>query len=113
MADILTNQRPFYIPQEEDDYTCPICCTVTKYLLVIILVLFFLIIPSLMIYIGVSYTFCEDIFSIWLLAGMFGALYYFGCISCFRRKVKFLVRILWSNIIVGGSWDVRHIKKLL
>ena len=76
MAEILTNHRPCYIPQEEDDYTCPICCTVTKYLLVIILVLFFLIIPSLMIYIGVSYTFCEDIFSIWLLAGMFRALYF-------------------------------------
>ena len=58
-----------YNSEYDDDYTCPLCCVVVKYILVAALVIFFTIIPSLMIYVGVSYRYCQDIFSAWLLAG--------------------------------------------
>ena len=54
----------------EEDYTCPLCCVVTKYILVMALVTFFSIIPFFMIYIGLTYQYCEDLFSVWLLAGI-------------------------------------------
>lgn len=59
-----------YNSEYDDDYTCPLCCVVVKYILVAALVIFFTIIPSLMIYVGVSYRYCQDIFSAWLLAGL-------------------------------------------
>ena len=70
--------------QQEDDYTCPLCCITIKYILGITLVIFFLIIPSFMIYIGVRYKFCEDIFSVWLLAGLYEFLYYWQETICQR-----------------------------
>lgn len=55
---------------EEEDYdSCPLCCTVLKYFIVFLLGCFFLIVPFLMIYIGVNYSFCEDLFAPWLLVG--------------------------------------------
>ena len=56
--------------------------TVFAVILGITLVIFFLIIPSFMIYIGVSYKFCEDIFSVWLLAGLYAFLYYWEETIC-------------------------------
>ena len=53
----------------EDQNDCPLCCVVTKYVLVIILVCFFVIIPTVMIYVGVAYRYCDDIFPAWLIAG--------------------------------------------
>ena len=55
--------------QFEDETDCPLCCIVTKWVLVIILLCFFLVIPSVMIYVGVTYRYCEDIFTVWLIAG--------------------------------------------
>ena len=55
--------------EEEEDYTCPLCCIVAKYFLVFALLIFFIITPALMIYIGLNYGFCEDMFSMWLLVG--------------------------------------------
>ena len=55
--------------QFEDETDCPLCCIITKWVLVIILVCFFLVIPSVMIYVGVTYRYCDDIFTVWLIAG--------------------------------------------
>ena len=55
--------------QFEDETDCPLCCIITKWLLVIILICFFLVIPSVMIYVGVTYRYCEDMFTVWLIAG--------------------------------------------
>ena len=55
--------------QFEDETDCPLCCIVTKWVLVIILLCFFLVIPSVMIYVGVTYRYCEDMFTVWLIAG--------------------------------------------
>ena len=53
----------------EEDYTCPVCCVVTKYILVLVLITFFSVVPGFMIYTGLTYQYCEDIFSVWLLLG--------------------------------------------
>ena len=55
--------------EELEDYSCPLCCTLTKYLLVLLLVAFFLVTPALMIYTGVTHQACDDIFLAWLTAG--------------------------------------------
>ena len=55
--------------EEEDDDSCPLCCTVLKYFLVLVLVCFFLVVPFFMIYVGVNYSYCEDLFAPWLLIG--------------------------------------------
>ena len=54
---------------DEEEDTCPLYCTIVKYILVVILFCFFLVTPLIMIYIGVSYRYCEDIFAPWLLIG--------------------------------------------
>ena len=54
---------------DEFDDSCPICCTVIKYILVGVLFCFFLIIPAVMIYVGTAYTYCDDLFASWLLVG--------------------------------------------
>ena len=54
---------------EEEDESCPLCCTVLKYFLVMILFCFFLVVPAIMIYISISYSYCEDIFAPWLMIG--------------------------------------------
>ena len=54
---------------DEEDDSCPLCCTVLKYILVMILLCFFLVVPFIMIYISISYSYCEDIFAPWLLIG--------------------------------------------
>ena len=54
---------------EVEDYSCPLCCTLTKYLLVLLLVAFFLVTPALMIHTGITHQACDDIFLVWLTAG--------------------------------------------
>ena len=54
---------------EVEDYSCPLCCTLTKYLLVLLLVVFFLVTPALMIYTSITHQSCDDIFLAWLTAG--------------------------------------------
>merc|ERR1719471_261742 len=58
-----------YYTEYEDDYTCPLGFVIVKYFLVIVLVIFFIIIPAIMIYVGISFGYCQDIFSAWLLVG--------------------------------------------
>eukprot|EP00092_Neocalanus_flemingeri_P002633 GFUD01002820.1.p1 GENE.GFUD01002820.1~~GFUD01002820.1.p1 ORF type:complete len:173 (+),score=13.58 GFUD01002820.1:265-783(+) len=58
--------------EENDDFvdSCPPCFwSLLKYSLVLILFSFFLGVPFLMIYVGISYIHCEDMFAIWLLIG--------------------------------------------
>lgn len=48
-----------------------------KYFWSILLSLYFLIVPFLMLYVGINYHYCEDLFSIWLILG--GVLCYVDC----------------------------------
>lgn len=64
---LISDQECLDYDQYEDD--CPLCCVITKYFLTILLVCFFIVIPFVMIYIGFTYRYCEDIFSAWLITG--------------------------------------------
>ena len=71
--------RSVRIPQareEEDDCgssqapssTCS-CKHCIKYLFFLVLLIFLIISPFLMLYVGVVYSYCDDMFSIWLILG--------------------------------------------
>ena len=59
---------------------CPKCQSCGfKYFVIFIFVTFFLVVPLVMIYIGVAYSYCDDMFSIWLAVG--GFLCYADCLA--------------------------------
>ena len=64
------------------------CWKCNKWFLVVLLVPYLLIIPAVLIFIGFSYTHCDDIFTTWLIVG--GVLLYldvlFGGISFFVNQ---------------------------
>jgi len=75
-----------------DDDCCWKC---NKWFLVAVLVPYFLIVPAVLLYIGFSYDYCDDIFSTWLIVGGF---------------------LLYLDVLLGGvSFFVNrtfHLKKL-
>ena len=90
-----------YYTEYEDDYTCPLGFVIVKYFLVIVLVIFFIIIPAIMIYVGISFGFCQDIFSAWLLVGLY-------IILCYK-KVLFIHPF---DINIVALWRDPHRKVL-
>ena len=66
---LISNREYFDYDQSEDETDCPLCCIITKYVLVFVLVCFFTVIPSVMIFVGISYRHCDDMFTAWLITG--------------------------------------------
>ena len=65
----------------------PGCYYVTKYFLIVLFGVYFIIIPGFCIYVGIAYSYCEDMFATWLIVG--GILGYLDLsVYLFRRLLK-------------------------
>ena len=65
----MSDRECFDYEQSEDESDCPLCCILTKYFLVFVLICFFIVIPFVMIFVGITYRYCDDMFTAWLITG--------------------------------------------
>jgi hypothetical protein len=67
-----------------DDDSPGCCYYVTKYFLIFLFSAYFILIPGLSIYVGVTYYYCQDMFAPWLISG--GILGYSNLLLCLVRR---------------------------
>ena len=85
--------RRMELYEDDDEAPCIICChcdlscpcgwrysfsLLLKYFLLIPFTCFNIVVPSIMIYIGINYSYCDDMFSPWLIFG--GIIVYADCL---------------------------------
>ena len=102
--------RRMELYEDDDEPPCIICChhdlscpcgwrysfsLLLKYFLLIPFTCFNMVVPCIMIYIGINYSYCDDMFSLWLIFG--GILYYADC----------LLFVFWRYTVCGFSCSTR------